>query len=265
MAISVQRHTRRRRQRRSRRLWGQPGGLSVLPYCAGALLSALALSGCGGDTVLASASTAQVYTIHVSGRGSTTVTPDMAETRVGVQTFAETADLAVSVNNELTEAVIAAIEAEGVQASDIQTSSFSVRPQRDYRGEEPPPIVGFWVDNTLSVRIRDLSTAGRVLQASIEAGANNVNGLTFTLSDPDPPVREARTRAIEDARAKAETLAAAAGVEVGKVMTIREMSGVIPVFFRAELDAAAGASVPVAPGELEVSAQVEVVFEIRYP
>ncbi len=192
-----------------------------------------------------------------------TAEPDMANAHLGVQTSAERADSAVAGNSELTTAVIAAIAGQEVAFEDIQTSTFSLYAQRDYDNREQPEVVGYWANNSVRVIIRDLDGAGRVLQAAIDAGANTVNGLSFTVSNADALRQQARTLAVADARSKAETLAEAAGARLGDVKSIREQSGSIPVFARAEFEADSGVAVPIEPGELSVTAQVEVVFELR--
>jgi hypothetical protein len=145
------------------------------------------------------------------------------------------------------------------------TSGFNVYPQMDYEKDRAGVVVGYWASNMLSVRIRDLAKVGGILQAGIDAGANNVSGLYFALEDPDSLLQEARVQAVADARKRAESLVAAAGAKLGKVLSIRETSPWYgPVMARADFDKAAGAeSVPVQPGELEVTGQVEVVFEIE--
>lgn len=231
---------------------------SLVAWAALALASALLASGCERDTVLKTDTEESM--IYVSGSGSVTAVPDMADADIGVQTFASTADSAASRNSELTAAVIAAIRGLGVDSEDIQTSHFSLWPQRDYGdGRETPVIVGFWASNSVNVRIRILSTAGEVLQGAIDAGANMVNGLQFTVSTADSLRQEARALAVADARNKAEVLAESASADLGPVHTIRETSGSYPIFARGEFDEASG-SVPVEPGELDVIAQVEVVF-----
>ena len=109
-------------------------------------------------------------------------------------------------------------------------------------------IVGYWVNNSLSITIRQLDTAGQVLQAAIEAGANSISGLTFTLGDPEPVKDSARALAVADARNRADVLADAAGVRVGKVLAIREVSLSLPPIFRGgAADEAASGQVPVEP------------------
>jgi uncharacterized protein YggE len=223
----------------------------------------LTLAGCAGDTIVGDQAT-QENRIYVSGTATVEAAPDMAQAQLGVQTFAKTVDEAMAENNTRTAAVLAALAQEGVAAKDLQTVSFNLYPQQDPKGEDPTLILGYWVNNTVEVKIRDLSRVGRVLQAGIAAGANTSYGLAFTLSDPDSLRQEARQEAVEDARNRAEALAEGAGVKLGKVIRIQESSSYYgPVYARADAAVGSGAEVPLQPGELEVTAQVEVVFEIR--
>lgn len=222
------------------------------------VVSGFLAHGCERETVLESGAEASM--IHVSGSGAVTAVPDMAEADVGVQTFAATADAATAVNNQLTAAVIAAVGDLGVSSEDIQTSSFNLWPQRDYgQGNETPVVVGFWASNSVHIRVRDLSTAGDVLQGAIDAGANTVSGLRFTISNADSLRHEARILAVTDARDKARVLAEAAGAVLGPVHSIRETSGSPPIYARGDFEEDA-ASVPIEPGQLDVAVQVEVAF-----
>ncbi|MFH1566924.1 MAG: SIMPL domain-containing protein [Gemmatimonadota bacterium] len=225
---------------------------------------AMAMAGCGGDTVVNPAGSAlEENTIHVSGSATVRLAPDVAQTQLAVQTFAPAVTDAVTDNNLRSAAVIAAVKGLGVADADIETVGFSVSPQRDYQNSRPDSVVGYWVYNNVAVTIRQLGTAGQVLQAAIDAGANSVSGLAFTLGDPEPVKDQARALAVADARSRAETLAAAAGVEVGRVLYLSETSLSYPPLYRSSAADAAGGAVPVEPGEMEVTAQVQVVFAIK--
>ena len=223
------------------------------------------LAGCAGDTIVnPDGPDLAENTIHVSGSATVQATPDMAQTQAGVQTYARTVAEAVTANNTVAAAIIASARALGVEEADLQTVNFSVSPQRDYKNDRPDSITGYWVYNTVTVTIRQIDVAGQVLQAAVDAGANTVSGLSFTLADPAPVKEQARVAAMEDARSRAEVLADAAGVRVGKVLQIRETAFSYSPYWRSGMeDAADGGAVPVEPGDLEVSAQVEVVYAIK--
>lgn len=231
---------------------------------AGALLMGL-LSGCEtGDTII-SPTGGTDDRIYVNGSATVTANPDIAQAQLGVQTFADSVAEAVAENNTRSAAIQAAMSAQGIAAKDMHTTGFNVYPQMDYEKDRAGVVVGYWATNTLNVRMRNLAKVGEVLQAGIEAGANNVSGLYFSLEDPDSLLQEARVQAVADARQRAVALVEAAGAKLGKVLSIRETSPWYgPVMARADFDKAEGAaSVPVQPGELEVTGQVEVVFAIE--
>jgi len=232
--------------------------------CLIAAVATLALAGCHGDThVSPTSSSLEENTIHVSGSATVAATPDVARIRLGVQAFDASVVEAVSANNETAAAVIAVVKSLGVEPRDVETTSFAISPQRDYRNDRPDSIIGYWVNNELSVTIRDLTSVGQVLQAAIDAGANTISGIAFSLADPEEAKETARTMAVEDARRRAEVLAEAAGVRVGKVLSIREVSLSAPPIYRgAEMDSASAELVPIESGELEITAQVQVVFAI---
>ncbi len=229
-----------------------------------ACASALLLLGCEGDTILSSDDTIMGENrIQVTGTAQIAVEPDIATTQVGVQTFDGNAVEAVTLNNTNTAAVLAAFEALGIVPQDLQTRSFSISPQRAYAEDRPDSISGYWVSNTVDVTLRDLTKVGEVLQVAVDAGANSIYGLQFSVANPDSVEDLARTKAVEDARRRADTLAAAAGVSVGDVVSLRESSISVPYYFRGSLESDASSSVPVETGDVEVSATVAAVFSIR--
>ncbi len=225
------------------------------------ILGALFLSACEDETIILPSD--QQKHIYVSGTATITAPPDIATVQIGVQTFNEDVEEAVAENNTKAEDIIAAIRQQGVAEKDIQTSRFNIYPQRDYQNNRPDKIIGFQVDNVVSATVRDLDDIGKVLQAAIDAGANNINGLNFSVDDPTSIRDEARAEAIKDARRRADIMAEAAGVEVGNVISITETSYPGPIIARESYDKAAFAgAVPIQPGELELTIQVQVVFAI---
>lgn len=204
-------------------------------------------------------------TISVTGSGSAYGAPDVAVIQIGVQTRSPNPKTAVDDNSRQAAAIQSAVQALGVEAKDLQTSNFSVSAQVDFDASgQPTGAMRYVVDNTLSVTVRDLARLGDVLGGAVAAGANNIYGISFSVSDPARLEAEARDRAMADARARAEALAKAAGVSLGGPLTIRESSSApsyaMPVM-RAE--AAASAPVPVQAGQLQVELSVDVTYEIR--
>ena len=168
-----------------------------------AAVAALLGAGCAGDTIVRTDTEAEDR-VHVSGSASMAVTPNVATTTIGVQTLAPDAVEAVTANNEQVAAVIGGLEQLGVAEQDLQTSGFSISPQRAYSEDRPDSITGFWVRNTITATIRDLTNVGGILQGAIEAGANEIYGLRFTVSNPDSLEDVVRRLAVEDARRRAE-------------------------------------------------------------
>ena len=200
-------------------------------------------------------------TISVTGTGTVEAAPDMATLMIGVTTQGTTAAEALSANSEATEAVIARLTSSGVEARDLQTSNLSINPNWTGYDSSNPTISGYVASNMLTVRVRALDTTGAILDAAVADGANTLNGLTFGLADPDPAYNDARREAVEDARAKAELLAAAAGVKLGQVLSISDagaMTDPVPMY----RDAVSASPVPVMGGELGLVANVSVTWEI---
>jgi hypothetical protein len=202
--------------------------------------------------------------ITVTGTGTVEAVPDIATLSIGVTTQGESAAEALSANSAALDAVMARLTAAGVAAPDMQTSNLSLNPNwtgYDSSSITGPTIAGYVASNILTIRLRQLDGLGAVLDAAVADGANTLNGLTFGLADPKPVLDEARKEAVADARARAELLATAAGVTLGRVISISE--GVAPSdpapMFRAE---ASAAPVPVAGGEVGLSASVTIFYQI---
>jgi uncharacterized protein len=202
--------------------------------------------------------------LTVTGEGATQIAPDLATLTIGVTTTGETAAEALAANSAALSAVLERLKAAGVADRDLQTSNLSVTP--NWTGYDSsssgPQIAGYTAVNMLTVRILQLDSLGPVLDAAVSDGANTLNGLTFGLADPRPAMDAARTAAVEDARAKAALYAAAAGVELGRIVQITEgggYGGPAPMYRDAKVEAAA---VPVEAGELSMAASVTVVYEL---
>ncbi len=204
--------------------------------------------------------------IGVSGTGRVSVTPDTAVASIGVEITAPTLAEATKEASDRMTAVIAAIKAQGVDAKDIQTSSYNVFPITNQPKEgETPKITAYRVSNIVTVKVRKIADVGKVLDAAIVGGANSINSVFFTVNDPSKAMDEARTAAVKAAMAKAETLATAAGVKRGKIISISELSGgVIPLFKSGAFESAQGGdgAGPVETGSTEITATVEMHFEI---
>ncbi|WP_428543568.1 SIMPL domain-containing protein [Profundibacter sp.] len=203
--------------------------------------------------------------IVVNGHGVIETVPDMATISMGVVSEAKTAGAAMAKNTDALEGVLLQLAEAGIESRDIQTNNLSLSPRWDNRSSSvsgQPQINGFIATNTVSVRVRDLAQLGKVLDAVVQNGANSFNGLSFGLQDMEPARNEARVAAIKDAMAKAQLYATAAGVELGDVVSISDgaVRSVGPVMMQADM--MRSAAVPVAQGELSVTADVTVVFGV---
>ena len=210
------------------------------------------------------AGVAETATITVQGEGRVAVVPDMATVRLGVLTEAPGAREAIDSNSRAMDGVMERLSGLGIEPRDLQTSGFSVQPRwnRTETGQTSE-IAAFVARNMLIVRVRDLDRLGEVLDAVARDGANAFEGLQFGLSRPGPHEAQARRRAVTDARQKAALYADAAGVALGPLVKLTEAGSARPPMpmARAEM-AMASDAVPVAPGELTVSAGVTLVYEI---
>ncbi len=206
-------------------------------------------------------------TFTISGEGKVSGTPTLAQISFGL--LSEGADVAKiqQENTQKVNAMVVAIKGLGVEQKDIQTSQYSINPRYDYTNGTTK-LVGYSVSQSVSVKLRDLSKIGDALTKIGQLGGNQVNGPTFTIDDPSSLEQEARLKALEDARKKAEALSDVLGVKVGRVVTFSESSNTpmpISPMYRGETMAADAAMPQSAPsieaGSLDVRSNVSVTFE----
>lgn len=207
-------------------------------------------------------------TITVTGEGRAEAAPDLATISLGVTTQGETAGAAMDANSAALAAVVARLKAAGVADRDVQTSNLSLNPNwQQNDGTQAPKIVGYVATNVLTVRVRALDTLGEVLDSAITDGANTLNGISFGLDDPEPAMDKARIEAVQAAKARAQLMVGAAGLKLGRVLSISEAGGYMPPMpmpmpmYRMEADMAK--AVPVEGGEVGLTASVTMVFEIE--
>ncbi|WP_306119584.1 MULTISPECIES: SIMPL domain-containing protein [unclassified Roseitalea] len=209
--------------------------------------------------------------ISVSATGTAELAPDMAVITLTVQREAETARAALDENTAAMTEVLEAMKAEGIAERDLQTANFNIQPVYSNPNagngrREEPRIVGYRVFNSLTVRIRDLSRLGSILDRSVTLGVNQGGGITFTNDDPSEAIEQARVQAMRNAIAKAETLTEAAGIGLGEILSISEHSGQPsprPMARAAIMQMAAdSAPVPVAAGENTYRVDVNVSFAL---
>lgn len=226
------------------------------------ILAVFALGGCS-TKVITTEGAAPLYTITASGTGETLEAPDMAQMYFGATVTTGDAATALSQANDIAKEITAAVKGAGVAAEDIQTANVSVYPQQNYEGDKVT-ITGYQATIQVSVKVRDIEAVGDVIGAASGAGANEISGPSFMLDDDADANATAIELAIEDARARAEVMAKAAGKSLGEIISVSETGVSAPVYYGAARDTMAAAeSVAVEPGQLNITTSVTVVFELK--
>lgn len=236
---------------------GLAAGLLAASLVGTAVVPAQAQSTDNGETL---------RTLSVNGTGRVNAVPDVADVGLGVFEQAKEAAAASQQAAASMDAVVQALLGLGIDEKDIQTTSISLNARYDWN-QEPAQIVGWEARNMINVTVRDIEAVGDVVDTAVSAGANQVNGVSFRVEDPTDAQSLARTAAVEDAKAKADQLATDAGVEIVGIVSISESGGQQPqpiYMAREEMAFAASADVstPVLPGEVELSVNVFIVYEI---
>jgi hypothetical protein len=240
---------------------GSKGLLVVL-----VLIGVLVLStGCG--SLSQGANSYPTNTISVSGTGQASGEPDNATVMLGVSVSDANVSDAVAKSNATMQAITDAMTALGVEAKDIQTTNFNVWPEDRYdNAGQPTGQRIYHVDSTVQVKVRKLETVGDVIDQGLQAGANNIGGLSFGIEDSDALESDARMKALEDANRKASELAAAMGVSLGDIIIVSESTGGVPPIGYGKVEvaqAAGGGAPPISAGELSVQVDVSVTYRIN--
>jgi hypothetical protein len=229
------------------------------------MVLALVLSACGPSTPAAARS------LTVSGNGTVNLAPDIAYIYIGIHTDNPDLATAVSKNNSQTQSLVDALKNAGVAAADIQTSNFSVYTNNnqiyDKQTGQPTGTTSAYysVDNTVYVTLRDLSKLGAILNTAVGAGANNINGITFDVADKTAAQAQARQKAMATASSLANELAQTAGLKLGEIQTITYSDySPSPYYGMGGGGATApNASVPIQPGQTQISVSVTVTYAIK--
>lgn len=259
-------------------------GISTL-FAAFVLIAALVVSQFGFGPAIAQAQDNDPIvadnipgTVTVVGEGSVTIEPDIANTTIGVEVVEPSVQDAVTEARELMDAVIAALMEAGVAEEDMQTTGFNIWAERNFNNPMPMDAEGngnnsdqvrYHVTNNVQVTIRDLENIESVLDAAIQAGANNIYGVSFSLDDPTVIESEARQKAVENARTKAEELAELTGTTVGGVVSISEVVGQGGGYFGGNFAQASrdglggGGAGPIAPGQLNMTMQLQITYQLQ--
>jgi len=213
-----------------------------------------------------------VRTISVSGTGTVMIDPDTARLDLGVVSNDESLEIAQTEVSEGLASITTVLTDAGIAPEDIATTTYTVYPVPEYdRDGNYVGIERYEVSSGFSIVIRDIESVGTILDAAVEAGANNVWGVSFYVEDPSSAASQARSQAVDDARAKADELATASGMVVTNVVSITETSAPPPMPLDYDLGrggadmvaSEAAAAVPVSPGQSEVRVDLQITFEIE--
>jgi uncharacterized protein YggE len=246
---------------------GRLGSIGMLGVAL-LLISGFALGACAPQAVAGDGGEeTPSRTITVTGMGEALGDPDTAMIQLGVSVRDEDVASAVDSANQVVQSVTDALVALGIEEVDIQTTNFSVWPEDVYdpeTGRQTGERI-FHVDSTVNVTVRDISMMSDVISTGLEAGANNIFGISFSIEDTAPLAAQARANALEDASARAQALADGMGLTLGNVVSVIEYGGGGITSRVQEVPAAeglGGGGPPISPGQTGVSVQVQVVYEI---
>ena len=205
--------------------------------------------------------------LDISATGEVARVPDLAIISAGVVTRGSTATQALGENATRIERVRAALARAGIASRDIQTSSVSLNPDYVYEERQPPRLSGYQASNQLRIRFRDIRNAGKILDALVAQGANQISGPTLTIDKPEAALDEARGKALAMGRARAELYARPLGLRVAKLIAVSEGGGMAPPMpygRLATMDVAqSAAKTEIVPGEHQLSVTLQMSFELQ--
>ena len=212
---------------------------------------------------------APVRTLSVNGIGKIVLVPDMAYINIGVRNEDIDVTSALAINNDMASRIAEALKAKGVDEKDVQTTNFNVYPTQKYDNMGNITSTAFVVENTINIKVNKLADLGALLDEAIHAGANNIYGIQFDIKDRQIVLDQARDLAIADAKARAQAVASVAGVELVQIQSINVSTpsyvqpygayGMGGGGYAKEMDS----SVPVSAGQLEVTFEASLVYEIK--
>lgn len=207
-------------------------------------------------------------TLNISATGEVEAKPDVAEASFGVMSEGSDPQKIQDDNSSKINKITDFLKNTGIKEDDIATENYNLYPRYNYT-DSKQVLDGYTLTQTVNVKVRDLKKVGDILKGVVQNGANNINGLTFRIDDPESLKQEARKKALENAKAKAEDLAKVAGVRLGKVVNFSEsdVSMPYPVMYDKAMPAVGmgggGAAPDVQPGITTVTASVSVTFELK--
>jgi uncharacterized protein YggE len=243
--------------------WRQPMNTPARAAVLTLMLAAAALI--TAPAALAQDAQFRATTLNLSAEGEVRLAPDMATITLGVSTQAPTAQAAMAANASQMTAVTAALRRQGLADKDIQTSNLNLNAQYQYAESQPPKLTGYQASNQVTIRVNDLAKLGPSLDAVVSAGANQVQGISFGLKEPQAAEDQARVRAAKALAAKADLYAGATGYHVGRLITLSESGGYTPgppMPMMATARFAKAESTPVSAGELSVRIEVSGQYEL---
>lgn len=230
------------------------------------------VGGTTGGAPLAAQSLPPVYSSYnpgltVVGTGTVEAQPDIVYLTLGVDMKSDKADAVVADASAKMDAILTALKAAGVAEADIHTAAYNLWVEQVYDPQtgQQTNVINYHVTHTVRFPLHDLTKVGTVLSAAVEAGANTVQEVSFSMADPDKVASEARQKAIADAQKRAQEMAGALGITLGKVVSVSESSGYTPVTYTMDSKGAgmaAPAAVPMPSGSFSVSVSVVVVYEL---
>ena len=229
-------------------------------------LSAVAPTAVAAQTVQGPVPAFAGTRLEVSATGEATRVPDVAIVSAGVVTRQPTATAAIQGNAAQMERVLAALKRAGIEERDIQTSSINLNPEYRYQENRAPELVGYTASNQVSIHFRDIENTGKILDALVAQGANQINGPTLTIDKPEAALDEARLKALANGRARAEIYARALGKRVARIVSISESGGSspipppMPVMMEARAQAADS---KIMPGEQKLQVSLSIVFDLQ--
>lgn len=202
-------------------------------------------------------------TVSVSASADVSVTPNVAQVAAGVVTQAPTAAAAMAANAKQMELVFDKLKKSGIATRNIRTSGLNLSPTYSYENNTAPKLLGYQASNTVTVRLEDMTRIGATVDGIVAAGVNQIDGIVFSVKDEDSKLDSARVEAAKKATAKAQLLAGAMGMKLGRLVSVSENGGYsqppMPVMAMAK---AADAATTIAPGEMQLSAAISATYEL---
>lgn len=227
-------------------------------------LATFGLSTAQADTLQQDAAAAPPRTITVVGEGTVSAAPDLATINIGVQVNDQDVTTATDQADQIMADLMAALQAEGIAESDIETAYYNLFIDRPFSPDGQSGDPTYQLSNSLQITVRDLDNLTNILSTAIEAGANNINSVSFSIEDPSDLRSEARREAVSNAEANAEELADLTGVAVGEVVRISEVvdQGAFFVSEQASAVGLGGGGGGITPGEVDISVQLQITYAI---